>query len=303
MQLIDVPKLKYRSYHDKVYFHNFTDIHLGAKGCDEKQLRKDIQGVLDGLKRGENHYWFIGGDAINGIGPKDKRHDASAVADRFKRYEGDDLFRQQVRAVEKEFAPIRDRGLFVGAGNHETTASVRSEYNAGADLAERLDLPFAGYSAAFRLRLCPEDTKHYTTIPGYWHHGFGAARTKGAKANMAQRLREIINVDVYLVGHVHEPIAMPDEELTVTRKGKLTLVANDKLVVIGASYLKTYPTDRTPQVSGKYDSDRLVEMDYAERKGYRPSVIGHTGFSVQIFHGKISGKDRWKNKLKAEDYR
>ncbi len=300
MELIDIPLIRLRDYRQEVSLHNFCDLHVGAEGCDERQLKKDVRTFQDKRKKGEPHFWFLGGDAINAIGPKDKRHDASAVAKRFKDWEGDDLFRQQVIAVEEIFAPIREWGLFIGAGNHESTISAGGEYNPSRDLAQRLDLPYAGYSAGFRLRVEGRNSNNRISVNCFWHHGYGAARTRGGKANMGAALLSIVNVDLYFTGHVHEPISFPDEELSLTRRGKLRLEARDKLVVIGASYLKTYPTIDTAQRGGQFNPEHKVQYDYGERKGYRPAVIGHTGATIRLEKSKDS---IMRAKLRMADFR
>ena len=63
---------------------------------------------------GELHYGCLGGDNTNAIGPKDKRNDSMAIAKRFKRWEGDDLFRQQVKAMAKIMEPIAPWLIFCG---------------------------------------------------------------------------------------------------------------------------------------------------------------------------------------------
>ena len=78
MQLIDVPPIHYENYRKKIHLHHFTDIHMGAEGCDEHQAHKDVADFLTRRERGELHFATLGGDNINGIGPKDKRHDPTA---------------------------------------------------------------------------------------------------------------------------------------------------------------------------------------------------------------------------------
>lgn len=299
MELIDIPPLVYPESRQKIYLHNFTDLHVGAEGCDKRQLQKDIKWLQTKRAEGELHYWFLGGDAINAIGPKDKRHDATAIAPEFKEYAGDDLFRQQVLAVYELFKPIRKWGLFVGAGNHESTVAANGEYNPARDLAQRLDLPYAGYSAGFRLTLAPQNMSGSHVVTCFWHHGFGASRTKGGKINMGMSLLSLLNVDLYFTGHVHEPIIAPEEELSLNRRGRLALTAKDKLIIVGASYLKTYPTTTAPQKGGNFHPEQKVQFDYGERKGYRPAVIGHVGASLCCQRGKNTNRI----KVRAVDFR
>ena len=303
MQLIDVPTIELADWREKVHLHHFTDIHMGEEGCDEKRLTKDIEQIQESTRRGEKHIWLIGGDSICGIGPRDPRHDNTSIAERFQKYAGKDLFRRQVIAVARAFEPIREHGILVGAGNHENSASKHGEYDPAADLAEKLNLPYAGYSAGFRLKLDPQNNNTSAAVLGYWHHGWGGGRTKGAKANLGMKLRDIINVDLYFTGHVHEPVLIPEEELSLPRRGKLRLKAREKLIVVGATYLKSHPTIQEPQVDGKYDTERDVKYDYAERSGFKPTVIGHVGCTLQMARTGGKKNERWGVKLRAQDFR
>jgi hypothetical protein len=243
MELLDYP-IDLESLSEKINIHLFGDIHRAALGCDAKQLRSDVNQIKVGNEKGERHLWVGMGDWCNSIGPKDKRHDSAAVAPEFVEYMGDDLFRVEASALASEFKPIAQYGIGMITGNHEDGIARRSEYNPARDIAERLDIPYLGYSAIIRFRL--RHGNHTECVIFHLHHGTGASRTKGGKMNMLYNMRDVVQADIYAVGHVHEVLDFPEVRMTVTRAGKLRLVQKPLLFINCGTYLKAYATDTRP---------------------------------------------------------
>ena len=291
---------------DPVYIHLFTDIHRAAPGCDAKKLRSDIS-MFKKLAEAGGHYWIGGGDWSNGIGPRDKRFDSSSVRPRFHENVGKDLHQAEARILAHEFEPIREWGIGLGMGNHEAAVAKYNEFNPATDIAERLNLPFLGYSAGIRLRLAAKNVQHTEIVTVFWHHGIGSARSKGAKVNALNKMKEIMVADVYLMGHDHELVDFPEVRVSIAKKGTLRLVKDDVLYVNGGTYLKAYPTDIVPQKAGEFSPDKHVHADYAEQKAYRPAVIGHNGFIIERKNTKKGLKpgstSRWQRKLSRYDCR
>ena len=296
MELLDFP-IKLKSSKQKVTIHGLGDIHRAALGCDSKQLRSDISQIKAGHERGELHYWLGTGDWSNAIGPKDKRHDAAAIAPEFQEFVGDNLFGTEASVLASEFKPIAHLGIGMGMGNHEDSIAKYNEYNPAKDIAERLDIPYLGYSAIIRLRLTSPSNS--ATVLIFWHHGKGAAVTKGGKLNMLYGMRDIVQADVYMVGHVHELLDFPEVRLSVNRRGTLRLIEDEILFINTGTYLKAYATDVAPLARGSFDHSSRVRPDYAEKKGYRPAIIGHNGFQIQMVR-KTKG---WVTRLKRVDFR
>lgn len=303
MELLDFPiQLDYET--EWVYVHLFTDIHRAASGCDAKKLRKDIAELKDSVeKKGEKHYWIGGGDWANSIGIKDRRHDAGAIAPEFRQYIGDHMFAMETAVLCKEFESIRDYGIGIGMGNHEDVIAKSGEYNPAKAIAEQLDLPFMGYSAVIRFNLKPPGGRGGGVALAYWHHGIGAARAKGGKVNMLYNMRDVIDADVYLVGHVHELIDFPEMRLSVNRRGKLKLYERNLLFINGGTYQRSYPVGVKAQGPLKFNHEDIVRPDYGEKKGYRPSLIGHNGWRMRRCRKTFDGKSQWIVDLRRVDYK
>jgi hypothetical protein len=302
VELLDFP-IVLSSYKEKVYVHLFTDIHRASSGCDVRRLKSDINRLKKSHeKAGESHWWIGGGDWANAIGPKDRRHDSAAIAPSFRRHIGSNLFGEEARALVADFRHIRDNCIGVGMGNHEDSIARHGEFNPATYIAEQLDVPFLGYSALVRMRLTYK--AHTENIVIYWHHGRGAARTKGSKVKMLWGLRDQVEADVYLTGHVHELIDFPDVKLHVPRTGEMRLLRSDRLFVNGGTYQKALIAESKPQSPGAYDDTRDVRPDYAEKAGLRPSVIGHNGFRVQLSKTRVGIRNnmQWHCNLKRVDF-
>ena len=280
---IELPK-----WGTKLYIHLITDVHREAAGCDATAFRRDIRKIREANERKDGkqiHYWIGGGDWNNGIGTPDKRFDGTAVSTQFQKYLTTNLHMAVCRQLVREASPIKEWCLGYGRGNHEDGVIKYNQFDPADYVARSLDTNYLGYSAGIRITIGIEGTnQHRDTIFIYWHHGYGASRSKGGKKNMLYNLRDQLVADVYMTGHVHEPEAFEGTRMHLTVKGQLRQVARNILFINGGTYQKNYmPEGGVGQVAGEYNEGHQVEVDYAEKKAYTPSVIGHYGFSFQFF--------------------
>jgi hypothetical protein len=98
--------------------------------------------------------------------------------------------------------PIRHRILFITRGGHEGAIFRK----VGADYMARLaydlgDVPYKPDGAMFGIRL--GKSNHTGMVWGYATHGWGGARTIGAKIKKGEDLANIANVDIIVVSHDH----------------------------------------------------------------------------------------------------
>ena len=180
--------LKDLSQHSLVYLVPLSDFHIGVKN---PPLGK-IQGYIDWIKNRPNAFTILNGDMINGA-----TKDTSAEL-------YDDLITpdQAYDQVLELLLPIRHRVLMVTRGNHEETIYRK----VGADYTARLardlgDVPYKpdGGMVGVRLGL----NNHTAMCWMYAVHGWGGARTIGAKVKKAQDLSLVANVHIYILSHDH----------------------------------------------------------------------------------------------------
>ena len=202
------------------------DIHIGARSCAEKPLKKMIKEIAGN----PNTYVIGGGDWLDAIKPQDsKRFDYDTLPDWM--LEGDavnvreklnDIIKQQYERTIGIFEPLSP-GQLIGLveGNHEFT--IRKHYNQDvhAGLCRRLNTENLTDEALIRLRF--KRGSAIITIIIYIRHGYGGGRTAGAEPNKLDRmLAEWECADICFTGHTHcYDILPPKPVLEIPRNGKL----------------------------------------------------------------------------------
>lgn len=154
----------------------------------------------------------------------------------------------------EEFGPVMAQCLLMHTGNHDQRVQVQTDaaFDPAAVFAAHFKVPFAGFDGFHTLAL--SDGRRKQSYTGYCHHGWGAARTAGARANQLQLLADITRADYGALGHLHskEDYAAayfgPDEDGLIE--------ASWKPVVRCGSW------------------KRHVAGSYARERGYRPGVPG-----------------------------
>lgn len=220
----------------------FFDLHIGSNKCDLQKLQADINYV----KETENAYCILGGDLINNsiIG-------SVAQADL---YDNSMSPMEQIKLAIQYFEPIKDKILCITSGNHER----RSYKSDGIDLVSFFAVALGleskydyvgcvcfvrfgwqiNNAEARRLR-GTKNPPHSTPVVYsiYVTHGDGInGRTLGAKANGLERRGELIDADIVLTGHTHQPLAIPRTFLRIDYHGK-RVIEHEQLMVSAGSYL------------------------------------------------------------------
>lgn len=220
---------------------SFFDLHIGSPACDMAKIKEMINYVKDN----PNAYAICGGDLIN-------NSTKTSVGDPFA--EELSPMEQMYTAIDL-FTPIKDKILGMCSGNHEN----RSYKNDGVDLmgffAKCLGLSDIYDSVACLLFLRFGQGGNHSTgkqcYTVYFSHGDGiGGRLAGSKANGLQRRGEIVNADVIIAGHHHQPIVftMATNEIDYANSS----IKHKEQLFVGLSAT-------------------LNQEAYAERVGLRPS--------------------------------
>ena len=180
--------LKDLSQYSIVYLVPLSDLHIGSVGFPEH----NVAGYIEWIKNHNNAYTILNGDIINAA-TKD------TAAELY-----DDLITPDA-AYEKArdlLMPIKNRVLMITRGNHEENIYKK----VGADYTARLaydlgNVPYQpdGGMVGIRLGL----NGHTAMCWIYATHGWGGARTIGAKVKKAQDLALVADVDIYILSHDH----------------------------------------------------------------------------------------------------
>lgn len=164
------------------------DWHLGSRQCDERFIRK----VVDEIKSNPEAKWVGVGDFIENaiMGSKSDVYLQTIPP------------KEQVDAIVELLEPIRDKGLFLILGNHESRTMRVVGQQPEDIISYALRIPVAGYSACAVFDLTKAHTPR--SFSCYFHHGAGGGYTPGGKVNAAGKLRLIApTADATFSGHSH----------------------------------------------------------------------------------------------------
>jgi len=170
------------------------DWHLGSRQCDFNFVTK----VIGIIKDDPDGYWVGMGDFMeNAI--------AGSKSDMYKQLLPP---REQMDTIVDILTPIREKGLFLLAGNHEQRTTRVVGLNPEEYIATRLGVPFGGFSCLSVFDLLQAHAPR--TFTCYFHHNYGGGTTFGGKINRAERLRRITpTADAIFSGHFHVTSRIP----------------------------------------------------------------------------------------------
>jgi len=229
----------------KVYIVPLADFHLGAVGVKLDVIR----GYIDWIKQRDNARTLLNGDLLNCAGI----------------YSGPSIFEDLVTPdtayaqLRELLKPIKDKILFITLGNHEEKIFRQ----VGCDYMSRLaydlgDVPYRPNGGMAGIRL--HNSGHRAMLWMYATHGWGGARTIGAKVNKVEELAKAVGgCHLYILSHDHtqnvhrlNPRVPPKSGITFHRQ--MYQQTERKLLV---------------NTGGFYDY-----VGYIRRRGYAPQDIG-----------------------------
>jgi hypothetical protein len=170
-----------------IRLYPLADFHYGSPQCDETLVKQ----VIKQIKDDPIGYWVGMADFMENaiIGSKSDVYTQVVPP------------REQLNHVYDLLSPIRDKGLFLIGGNHEQRTHRLVGMDPSELLAEKLDLPFRGFSClAFLQTRSPKNPRGFKC---YFHH-------KGHKRTNFNALRLIVpDADAVFGAHVHDTSREP----------------------------------------------------------------------------------------------
>lgn len=218
--------------------------HLGAEQSDEGFIKEHVGRIADD----PDAVWVYlgdGGECVTKASKGDiylQKYGPTKQIDRF---------------VELA-KPIKGKGLFGVKGNHDR----RIERDSGLDftdaLCAKLGIAFLGNAALVELRVTA--SKHLS-VPYhiFAHHGVDSGANIGTKANAAQKLERLVQVDAVLSAHSHACFVIPPTYTAVIENGRIAYRSMESFVC-GCAYDSRVP-------------------GYAEEKAYSPIIPAHIAVS------------------------
>jgi len=264
---------KQRSYEDlivtkdliefsKIYLIPLADWHIGAPGVAIDVIR----GYIDWIKQRPNAFTILNGDLMNCAGKE-------TASELFEDLITPDTAYKQVLAL---LEPIKNKILMVTCGNHEGTIFRKVGHDYMAFLAHDLgDIPYRPNGGMVAVRLGRNNHRGVFSI--YATHGWGGARTIGAKANKVEELAKAVNAQCYFLSHDHTQVihrlnqkTMPRSRISFTRPiyqktdRKLLINTGGFIEYVGYVRRKGYaPQDMgTPRVVAEFKNTQKGAEDY-----------------------------------------
>ena len=248
--------IQYKSTKDVIKIKPISDVHWGAKHCDEHAFRKYIS------DRDKNTYYLGIGDLFDFVLAQDTRRFRKSM-EKVANWGKDDVVDAMIDEMEEILSPIKDKIIGLLEGNHCDHIAKWAGTNPMKRLCKRLNVPFLGYSSMINLTLSQNGNRGRSIIIRA-HHGWGGgSRTQGADLTKFSKDMMHWDADIYIYGHVHRK-----QFDSVPRMGVVgsKLYSKPRLLIIAGTFLKTC-------------SDS-VDPTYSEAKGYPPTEIG--GVSINI---------------------
>jgi hypothetical protein len=220
-----------------------TDVQFGNKYCKVDRVREFRDWVLDA----PNRFMIWTGDMV----------DAWAMWSPGTAFEQIGDPQSQIFQFAEMWAPARHRILGYVGGNHERRA-IPGFGDLGVLLAALLAIPYSRGRQLIDV--------HYGTHKPFkisqWH-GKGGARTKGTVAQNLHRYASDGDSQLYLMGHLHQPLILPfwKEKRGVGQK----VVSTKCIAALGSSFLETWGT--YGEVAGYSGHDVLMPCAQIEPNG------------------------------------
>ena len=257
--------MKDLSQFSQVYLIPLADFHIG---CGSVALGV-IQGYIDWIKSHNNAFTLLNGDLMNCAGKE-------TTPELFEDLITPDDAYNQLRAL---LMPIKNRILMVTRGGHEGEIFRK----VGADYSARLaydlgDIPYRPDGGMVGLRL--SRNKHYALFFTYATHGWGGARTIGAKIKKVEDLALAVEADCYVISHdhtqaIHRLNKLCPPKSHTSYKHPVYMRIERKLLINTGGFI---------EYSG-----------YIQRKGYVPQDIGTPRIRMELKCTDKGGRGYYKD--------
>lgn len=187
---------------DSLELFGFADYHHGNRFSDADSWHRAIEYV----GKTPRAYAILVGDLCECVVPGTK-------GDMFSQTVTPQAQRDQ---IIKDLTPIKGKILGATTGNHEVRIYERTGLDLTADIAKALGTPYDPDGIFLRIEFGNGAHRNAGRPYRYWvyaNHGYGGARTKGAKSVKVERLAKMVMCDVAMMAHDHESNLAPEEML------------------------------------------------------------------------------------------
>lgn len=183
---------------DEAWVVPLSDVHFGNQFFSPKHFQRTV----DVIKENPRIYTVLNGDLCDAV-IKDSLGDI---------YHQVHTPQDQRDWIIAQLLPIRSKILGMTTGNHEERIARRVGVDISKDIAEALNIPYRPDGLLLKISLGQGNSRHPDKpyiYWGYFTHGYGGARTKGAKNAKVERTAAYIHADFYVMSHDHDVNVTP----------------------------------------------------------------------------------------------
>ncbi len=232
------------SQFSKLYLIPIADLHEGARDADHRVS----DGYIQWIAEREDARTILNGDLMNCAG---KDTSSELWEDLIT---PDDAYAR----LRARLMPIRDKILMITRGGHEEHIYRKVGVDFMARLAEDLGgIPYKPDGGMVAIRL--SRNARSLVFTGYATHGWGGARTIGAKVKKVEDLAQVADVDFYILSHDHTQVVhrlnVLTPPITNMRWDRATYMVIKRKILINTGGFVEY-------------------KGYIRRKGYVPQDLG-----------------------------
>lgn len=258
----------------EVEVYGLGDFHVGNPCHSASTLKR----FLDIIKDKPNAYCILNGDLAECIIPGGK----IAIW-------GQTMTPQEQRdTLIKMLRPLKGKVLGVTRGNHEDRIYTATGMDICQDVAEAVGAYYSPDGVWVEIALTQRPPRHMETFFLYATHGYGGARTIGAKVSKAGRLASVVYADVYFVGHDHTQhysdisFLMPDRRKHTNERGFSVgrAISHHQILVGCGAFVKW--------------------GGYSQRGQFQPTSLGTSKVTLIAGRDKAGGVDLNRKIIKVE---
>lgn len=236
-----------------------SDVHYGNPMFSKRHLEKTIEFI----NSAPNIYTILNGDLAECV-IKTSKGDLSSQKARVD---------EQFQYIRDVFMPIKHRILGITQGNHERRIDEAVTVDLCKMWADAWGCPYGREELLIKVSFGSGSYRNAKTSYSYYvyaTHGYGGARTKGAKNVKVERSSHQVHADVYIMSHDHDAsiqegaYLIPHPRTYINKENGFkcgTMHSTDKKLVKTGAYLK--------------------RGGYAARGGYDPVTLNITEIKLK----------------------
>jgi hypothetical protein len=220
----------------EIELYPISDVHYGNPLFSQNHFDRQLKYILET----PNAFCILNGDLC----------ESSLRTSKGEIYKQVGTPQDQRDWIVERLYPLRHKILGQDTGNHEVRIWNEIGIDISADIARALGIPYRPEGLIIKISFGDYNKGTKGRPYTYWicfTHGYGGARTKGAKAVKVERLATWLHADCYIMSHDHVVNVAPDVYLlpdprthidpeTGFRVGRV--MAHRKMLVKSNAYLK-----------------------------------------------------------------